>query len=614
MHLARHLSKRGQTSDLLPVAERLPPGKTRWLYERFRGPLEKHLGIHFLRGSYEETRQLPDTLDFLEKALRVLQVTYSVEAKALARIPTTGPLLVVANHPFGAIEGILLGALLTSARADAKLLGNGLLEILEPMKEHVIAVDPFGGAESTRRNLAGMREALGWLRAGHCLGVFPAGEVAHFDWKERQVLDPPWNPHVARLARKTGAQVLPVFFPGQNSPLFQVAGTLHPRLRTALLPRELARTCEHDFPVHIGTPIAAERLADFGNDAEATDYLRLRVEILRKEKVASGRKLTFPAILRPFNRAVRKEPWPLAEAVSRTALAAEIDSLPAEKLLLQHKQFRVYLATATDLPVALPEIGRLRELTFRTVQEGTGEARDLDRFDETYRHLFVWDESAREIVGAYRLGLSGEILPRDGRHGFYTQTLFRLKPAFFAEIAPAIELGRSFIVPAYQRRHAILALLWKGIGAFVVRERQYRRLFGPVSIDKAYQTLSKDLIVRFLSSLRGDDALSRLVKPRRPHKGGPLRSLEKEAPGTLLHDFDEVSALVSEIEQGRGAPILLRHYLKLNARVLAFNVDPAFNNALDGLMVTDLAKVDARLLRHFMGAEGLARFRAEHGF
>lgn len=607
MPVPRALSEKGRGSAFLPIAENLPDRWRGW-YELIRNPLEDHLAINFLRGAYEETIGREPTRDFFARALETIGTTFRVEDESLARIPREGPLVVVANHPFGGIEGMVLGALLNSLRGDARLLGNELLLQLPALAPHVIAVDPFGGPKAKQRNLAGMKAALSWLREGHCLGVFPSGEVAHYTRAEGRIVDPPWSPHVARLVRRTGATVVPMFFPGRTGLTFNAAGMLHPRLRTILLPRELARLSGRNLEVRIGTPLTPKVLEPYQTEEELTQFLRLRTDVLRNlEEPAKTRK--FPRSLRPFNVATNPEPESLAEAIEPTLLADDIAQLPTSNRLHTHGDFAVFLATSEELPHVLPEIGRLRELTFRSVYEGTGFARDLDRFDERYRHLFVWDFSRQAIAGAYRLGLTDELLA-EGPGGLYTHTLFRLKRAFFHYLDPAIELGRSFITPDYQRKHATLALLWKGIGAFVVANPRYRRLFGPVSIDKAYQTLSKDLIVQFLSRLRRDERLARLVKPRRPHRGHRLSELEKMAPGTLLHDIDDVSALISDIEHGRGAPVLLRHYLKLNAKVLAFNVDPAFNDALDGLMVTDLDLVDERLLKHFMGAEGLSRFRS----
>ena len=258
----------------------------------------------------------------------------------------------------------------------------------------------------------------------------------------------------------------------------------------------------------------------------------------------------------------------------------------------------------------LREIGRLRESTFRQAGEGTGQARDLDRFDRDYLHLFVWHAGRREVVGAYRLGLTDRLRARYGPRGLYTRTLFRFGAPLLDEIGPAIELGRSFVRPEYQRDSNGLLLLWKGIGRFVARHPRYRRLFGPVSISAEYQSFTRHLLARFLSHQAFASELARLVQPRRALTPEPDTALLVRA--RVVAHLEDVEALVREVEAGRGLPVLLRQYLKLNARLLGFSVDPGFGNVLDGLMLVDLLEVRPALLQRYFGRDGVARLRAYH--
>ena len=269
--------------------------------------------------------------------------------------------------------------------------------------------------------------------------------------------------------------------------------------------------------------------------------------------------------------------------------------------------------TRLEAAFILLELGRLREITFRKVGEGTGESSDLDRFDTTYRHLFVWNREEREIVGAYRLGLTDEILPADGKKGLYTSTLFRFKTEVIRGLDPAIELGRSFVVEKYQRKPLSLGLLWRGIGRFIVRNPRYCTLFGPVSISREYHGLSKNLMVAYLKENNLDPVLASKVKARNPLRSRNFGSLDRKSFRRSVRDIDDVSALISEIErEERGVPVLLRQYLKLNATLLSFNVDPAFNDSLDGLVLVDLRRTAVKVLRKYMGAEGVDRFLRHH--
>ena len=298
----------------------------------------------------------------------------------------------------------------------------------------------------------------------------------------------------------------------------------------------------------------------------------------------------------------------IAAPADPVAVRREIDRLMESGPLVSQSRFDVFLAEAAEIPHVLHEIGRLREISFRAVGEGSGKALDLDRFDAFYLHLFLWDREAGAVAGAYRLGRTDELLARFGTEGLYTSTLFQLGEAFLDHLTPGLELGRSFVAPAYQKSIHPLGLLWRGIGRFVSRHPQYARLFGPVSISDDYSPLSQDLIVRFMRGSRRDALLDGCVRPLHPYLGGLLVAEDISA---RLGSIDEVSAAISRLEpDGKGVPVLLRQYLKLNATLLEFNVDPDFSNVLDALVLVDLREAPDEVLVRYMGTEGLADFRA----
>ncbi|MCD8482550.1 MAG: lysophospholipid acyltransferase family protein [Verrucomicrobia bacterium] len=359
--------------------------------------------------------------------------------------------------------------------------------------------------------------------------------------------------------------------------------------------------------LRIGNAISPTKLEKFAGNREVIDFLRLKTYILQNREVAE--KVSFR-----FSRPRRKaEPLTIAEPIDKDLLAREISQLRTEHLHAQHNEFSVYIASAKEIPLLLKEIGRLREKTFRAVGEGTNLARDLDKFDEHYLHLFMWNHEQREIAGAYRLGLTDDILNAQGASGLYTTTLFKYRPGVLERLNPAVELGRSFIVAEYQRKPLSLGLIWKGIGQFIVRNPRYRILFGPVSISKEYQALSKNMIVMYLKENTLDPELAHQVKARKPPRSKHLGGLDRHSFNTTVRDIEDVSALISEIErEERGVPVLLRQYLKLNATMLSFNVDPEFNDCIDGLVLVDLAKTNEKTLRRYMGDEGAERFYAYH--
>ena len=545
-------------------------------------------------------------LEFVASMLRNLNVSYTVTRQDLERVPKTGPVVLVSNHPFGLLEGAILLDLLSKIRPDVKLLANSVLSALPELGDSLILVNPFGDAASHNRR--GVRQVLDFLGHGGLLITFPAGEVSHLDFKQRAITDPAWNQNIARFIRHSGAKALPAFIPGANSLAFQLMGMVHPQLRTARLLHEFVNKQSRNVEVRFGNAVNAEHLESLSNDAQITSYLRCRSYILNSR----GER----AALEPLRKAkqlVRKpRKAAIAGAPPLESLISEIDRLPASQRLIENGDLCVYRASSAQIPTLLEEIGRVRETTFRQVGEGTGLALDLDRFDRHYQQLFLWDHKTQKLAGGYRLARTSGILEAHGIRGLYTSELFRIDPSFFERIGPAIELGRSFVHPDYQRQYAPLLMLWRGIGAFVNQHADHPVLFGAVSISNDYQAVSRRLIVQYLEAQESEHELSRLVSARRPfrtkHRGAP-----GEALSLLLQDTDELSSVTSDLEpDGKGIPVLLKQYLKLGGKLLGFNVDNAFSGTLDGLMLVDLRQTPASVRLRYLGKEGDAAFMKLH--
>jgi putative hemolysin len=553
----------------------LPGAASTWPRGILERLLERLVALTAIGRGYQAAVAGDPAVPFCTRALRQLDLSLDVEPAEVGRIPGTGPLVVVANHPSGAIDGLALLDVVGRARADVKVLANCMLRALPPLRSEVLAIDLFGGRAARARNVSALRQASAWLAAGHCLCVFPAGEVAHEPAPGRMV-DSPWHDTAAELAVRWGASVLPIHFDGGNSSLFRLAGRVHPLLRTILLPREMWARRGATVGVRIGNAVSADVVARESPKQGRTALLRARVEALANDP----------------------RPMPVADRGLAAAIEADIAALD-DAALLHSGAFTVYCASASRLPAVLPEIGRLRELTFRGAGEGTGQARDLDGFDVHYLHLFVWDHERRAVAGAYRI-CPTDTLGRRGVKGLYTRTLFEYDQALLDRLGPALELGRSFVTPAYQRDYSPLLLLWKGIGRVVTASGgRYRRLFGAVSISDRYASATRELLVAFLQATRQDRSLAELVRARRPLSpvGAVAPDLTRMRPG-------DVSAAIRRLEaDGKDMPVLLRQYLRLNAKLLSFSVDPAFGDALDGLMVVDLAEVEPALLARVLGRD-----------
>lgn len=533
-----------------------------------------------------------------QKLLRHFQVTYSAPEGDLEKIPRSGPVIAVANHPSGILDGAVLVTLLTQVRPDVRILANSLLSSIPELAGLVIPVD----LEVHEPNPAAARRALNHLKDGGMLIVFPAGEVAHFQWKRLSVSDSAWNEGVARLieiAVRLGHKpaIVPIHVSGRNGALFHAAGIVHRRFRTALLARELLNKQRARIRVRIGTAVEAERLLSIQSNAERIQYLRWRTDILASEAAIRARTRR---PLRFSGAAVRQ---PVADETAPELVARDIERLDPSSLLLSSGDFQVYLAKSENLPNVLRELGRLRENTFRAAGEGSGRSLDLDRFDLHYLHLLLWNSRKQEIAGAYRLAITDDVVRERGIEGLYTATLFRYGSEFLRQIGPAIELGRSFIRAEYQRSFSPLLLLWKGIGRFVADHAECKCLFGPVSISNQYRTVSRDLIIRFFERSGSMETWSGLVRAR----NAPPRSKVIE----LCTDFEDLSSIVADLEPTRsGVPVLLRQYVKLGGRLLSFNVDPEFSGVLDGLMLVDLRHTETRLLERYLGKDATAHIRA----
>ncbi|EAT15743.1 lysophospholipid acyltransferase family protein [Desulfuromonas acetoxidans] len=574
---------------------------------RLKKPLlmmaEHLLGLQRCQRLYDRVSAQDTEISFAEQALNTLDVRYQLSDHEQARIPTSGPCILIANHPFGGIEGLILMALLGKVRPDFKVMANFMLSGIPQLRDQLINVDPFGGADAARTNLTPLRQSLNWLKQGGMLVIFPAGEVSSRQ-ATGEITDPVWSSTLPRLVRRSKAPVLPVFFPGENGALFQWAGRLHPRLRTLLLPHMLLNKAGQTLPLRIGNLLPSKKLIGFATSQELNNYLRLRTY---------GLNLATNTRAKTVAKSENDEPQPISAPRPAETLKNEIAALPEAQHLVHSGDFAVVEFTAAQAPGLLNEIGRLREVTFRDVGEGTGHSIDLDRFDETYTHLCLWNHKQGELVGAYRIGRVDDLLGHYGAEGLYTSTLFNFQPQLLERLHNALELGRSFIRPEYQRSYAPLLLLWKGIGHYLVNNPHYRYLFGPVSISNDYTANSRHLMVDTLTRYFMVKEWSGLVSPRLPVPVTPLKiqGLSAQQSDPLLRDMDEISALIADLESdSRGIPVLLRHYLSLGGKLLAFNLDPDFGHVIDGLLLVDLQQTERKQLQRYMGRQGYANYLA----
>lgn len=556
--------------------------------------LLKALRISKLNRIYERHKEKQD-IEFLNAILDDFQIEFEIPKEDLSRIPKDGAFITVSNHPLGGIDGVLLLKLLLERRPDYKIIANFLLHRIEPLKKYVMPVNPFEGRKEAKSSVAGIKNALLHLGQGNPLGIFPAGEVSTFK-DGKLVVDKPWEEGALKIIRKAKVPVIPIYFHAKNSQLFYFLSGLSDTLRTAKLPSELLTQKNRVIKVRIARPISVKEQEEFENLEDFHQYLRKKTYMLANpyEKPSfslKAKSLRFP-----------KEPERIADPVNSSLLEKDIEVLDKnDSLLFSSKNYHIYLADAEDIPNILMEIGRLRELTFRDVGEGTNKSLDLDHYDRYYRHLFLWDKEAHQLVGAYRMGFGGEIFKKYGIDGFYLNELFRIEPELFPMMEATIEMGRAFIVKEYQQRPMPLFLLWKGIVHVTLRYPEHKYLMGGVSISNKFSNFSKSLMIEFMKSHYYDPFIAQYVSPKKEYKV-KLNVADKDfvfdASQADLNKFDKI---IDEVEPGNmRLPVLMKKYVKQNARLVAFNVDPKFNNAVDGLMYIRIADLPESTVKPVM--------------
>jgi len=529
-------------------------------------------------------------IEFIDAILAGCGVEIEFDERDLKNIPKEGSFIAIANHPYGGIEGLVLLKMLLTVRPDAKLMANFLLKKIPNLSDYFIAVNPFENIEHSS-SISGLKNTLELLNAGTPIGIFPAGEVSTFDMESQQVTDRLWHPVVGKIIAKAKVPVVPVYFHGNNGLLFNLLSMIHPALRTAKLPSELFNKQGQTIKLRIGKPINIADYPEYNNSSKLLSFLRARTYALGTG-LEEEKKLFNPRNL--FK--IKKLPEAFAPEMDSAILEKEVEPLRDTYRAWQEKNYEVFIVPTSVIPNVIREIGRLREITFREIGEGTNKSVDLDEYDIYYHHLFIWDTEAKLIVGAYRIGLGDEIFYSQGKNGFYLNELFKIKEQLMPVLRKSIELGRSFIRKEYQQKPLPLFLLWKGIFKFLIDNPRYRYLIGPVSISNSFSKFSKSLIVDYINRNHFDHEMAQYVKPRRKFKVD-FSKIDADMLMAGEDSFKNLDDIISEVEtRSMKVPVLLRQYIALNANIICFNIDPKFADCLDGFLVLDFQKVPAEML------------------
>ena len=555
--------------------------------------LMKVLKISALNKLYDRHKHLKD-VEFLNAILDDLQIKFEIPEEDLKRLPKDGAYITISNHPLGGVDGILLLKLMLEKEPNFRIIANFLLHRIAPLKPFIMPVNPFENHKDVKSSVIGIKETLRHLSDGKPLGMFPAGEVSTYK-DGKLVVDKPWEEGAIKVIRKAQVPVIPIYFHAKNSRLFYFLSKINDTLRTAKLPSELHTQKDRVIKVRIGKPISVAEQNEYQDIEAYGEFLRKKTYML-SNAFEEESKINLPKLSLP------KSPKQIAKPANHEQILEEMAFLKkGDYRLLQSKNYEVFFVTADKIPNILHEIGRLREITFREVGEGTNESLDLDPYDKYYHHMFLWDEDAQCIAGAYRMGLGSHIYPKHGIDGFYLHELFRFEPELYDMMSKSIEMGRAFIIKEYQQKPMPLFLLWKGIVHTTLHYPEHKYLIGGVSISNQFSEFSKSLMIEFMKSHYYDPYIAQYVHPKKEFKVN-LKDADKDFVfNETESDLNKFDKIIDELEPGTlRLPVLIKKYIKQNARVVAFNVDPLFNNAVDGLMYIRISDIPESTMKPVM--------------
>jgi putative hemolysin len=558
--------------------------------------LMKMLRISKLNSIYNAHKEL-EGIEFLNALLADLEIEFEIPEEDLRRIPKKGGFITISNHPLGGVDGILLLKLLLEHRPDFKIVANFLLHRIEPLKPFIMPVNPFEERKNVKSSTAGFMQAMRHLKNDLPLGIFPAGEVSTYR-DGKLVVDKDWEPAAMKLIQRAQVPVIPIYFHAKNSRLFYRLAKISDTFRTAKLPSELLTQRKRVIKVRIGNAITPKAQSEHPDLNDFTDFLRRKTYLLAKPYEVEAKKLAdLPKTIK-----IPKAPRQIERSAHPQILKKEVEQLREnDRRLLISKNYEVFLAKKSEMPELLKEIGRLREITFRAIGEGTNQSTDLDKYDDYYHHMFLWDNEADRLAGAYRMGMGEDIYATYGMEGFYLNELFRFEPELHKMMSQSIEMGRAFIISDYQQKPMPLFLLWKGIVHCTLRFPNHKYLIGGVSISNKFSNFSKSLMIEFMKSNYYDPYIAQYIKAKKDFKV-KLADADKDFIFDESEaDLNKFDRLIDELEPNElRLPVLIKKYVKQNARVVAFNVDPLFNNAVDGLMYIRIADLPESTVKPVM--------------
>ena len=549
--------------------------------------LDRILGINKLNAIYFKKKLLGlDKQAFCQKLLKGLGVKVLDGDKVVEKIPKSGKCIVVCNHPYGFVEGVIIAQLLSAYRSDTKIMANIALKTIKEVNDYFIFANPL--KPNATINAVAIKHCYQHVENEGLLVIFPAGRVSFYQNDHKIISDGHWNRLAVKIAEKTQAPILPIFISGTNSTFFHRLGRLYYRFRLLMLAHEMFKLQGHEITLSTKNLITAKTLSVFEGIETKNTFARLQCYLNDTEYFTPWPQDEIP-------KQASTVKLPVAEETDYEIVKSELSQLPAKHSLVKYKHYTVYYGYQSQVPNCVKEITRLRELTFRDLDEGSGLPYDTDKFDATYMHLFIFDNQNEKITGAYRIGQTDLLQKQGSVENLYLTQMFAFGKNFINQQQPCLEMGRSFIIASEQKSFHSLLLLWKGIGAFVCQNPRYRTLYGTVSLSKLYDPRSVAIMEKVMvnkpEGVIAKNVFSGQLHPEVDH------FIKQNTLG-----LDALSAMVVSIEQdSKDIPILLKQYHKLGANFHSMAIDSNFNQTPGLLLSVHLPSAPEKLLKLYLG-------------
>ena len=553
--------------------------------------LDRLLGIKKLNNLYREQQFSGlGKQDFSEQLLAALEVSILSTDKILKKIPKTCKFIVVCNHPYGMVEGVIIANILTNYRSDTKVMANIALQVFTEINDYFIFANPL--KPQTAINSTAIKQCYRHVENDGLLVIFPAGRVSFYQNEHKIITDGHWNRLAVNIATKTQAPILPIFISGTNSVLFHRLGRVYYRFRLLMLAREMFKLQNHQITLSANNLITPKHLQVFSNSDMKNKLLRLQCYLNDQQYFQPWPKDDAKTAISP-----------VAEKTDSKLIKSELEKLPEKQHLLTFKNYAVYYGYQRQIPSCVKEIARLRELTFRDLDEGSGEPYDTDKFDATYMHLFIFDHDKNQITGAYRIGQTDILQKQGGLAQLYLSQMFNFNNDFINQQQPCLEMGRSFIIASEQKSYHSLLLLWQGIGAYVGQNPRYRTFYGTVSLSKQYDPRSvaimEQIMVKASAGVTAKTAFTGRLHPE------VTQFIEQN---TIK--LKELSVIINAIEEdGKDIPVLLKQYHKLGANFHCMAIDTNFNQTPGLLLSVHFPSTPKKLLKLYLG-DNMAEYLA----